>query len=198
MSNLEQLDTTAFYWINQHHSTLSDWVLWVASQGWSWVIVLVVAFCLTTLRREPRRWWLVLLGIALCFLLSDRISVVCFKDVFCRLRPCQALDHVRMFRTSCGGLYGFVSSHAANVFALATFLSLRFRRKAAHPWLFALLIFLWAVVVCYSRPYLGKHYPGDVICGAMLGLCIGIIVFYLIQFADNWLSKHSQQKKIAQ
>ena len=36
MSNLEQLDTTAFYWINQHHSTMSDWVLWVASQGWSW------------------------------------------------------------------------------------------------------------------------------------------------------------------
>lgn len=198
MSHLEQIDTTAFYWINQHHNTLADWVLWTASQPWSWAIVLVAAFCLTTLRREPRRWWLVLLGIVLCFLLADRLSVVCFKDVFCRLRPCQSLEGVRMFRTSCGGLYGFVSSHAANVFALATFLSLRFRSKTERSWLFTLLIFLWAVVVCYSRPYLGKHYPGDVVCGAALGICIGIAVFYLAQFIDNMLYKHNLSKKSAQ
>lgn len=198
MSHLEQIDTTAFYWINQHHNTLADWVLWTASQPWSWAIVLVAAFCLTTLRKEPRRWWLVLLGIVLCFLLADRLSVVCFKDVFCRLRPCQSLEEVRMFRTSCGGLYGFVSSHAANVFALATFLSLRFRGKTERSWLFTLLIFLWAVVVCYSRPYLGKHYPGDVVCGAALGLCIGIAVFYLAQFIDNMLYKHNLSKKSAQ
>lgn len=198
MSHLEQIDTTAFYWINQHHNTLADWVLWTASQPWSWAIVLVAAFCLTTLRKEPRRWWLVLLGIVLCFLLADRLSVVCFKDVFCRLRPCQSLEGVRMFRTSCGGLYGFVSSHAANVFALATFLSLRFRGKTERSWHFTLLIFLWAVVVCYSRPYLGKHYPGDVVCGAALGLCIGIAVFYLAQFIDNMLYKHNLSKKSAQ
>lgn len=198
MQNLEQLDTTAFYWINQHHNVVADWVLWIASQPWSWAIVLVVAFCFTTLRKEPQRWWLVLAGIGLCFLLSDRISVVCFKDVFCRLRPCNALEGVRMFRTSCGGLYGFVSSHAANVFALAAFLSLRFRNKSSRSWLFALILFLWAAVVCYSRPYLGKHYPGDVICGALLGILIGTAVFFLVQFIENMLSKQKERKKIAQ
>ena len=176
MSDLEQLDTSLFLWINRHHCEATDWVLWVASQGWSWIVVILLAFSLTTLRREPRWWWLVLAGIGLCFLLADRISVLCFKDVFCRLRPCQTIEGVRMFRTSCGGLYGFVSSHAANVFALAMFLSLRFRNKGHHGWMFTLLIFLWAIVVCYSRPYLGKHYPGDVVCGAALGLCIGTVV----------------------
>lgn len=195
---MEQIDTHLFYWINQHHCTFSDWALWTASQGWSWAIVILLAFCLTTLRREPRNWWIVLLGIALCFLLSDRISVLCFKNVFCRLRPCHALEHVRMFNTGCGGQYGFVSSHAANAFAVALFLCLRYRKSRktqrytfhgmSHKHTFSIfpyLIFLWAIIVGYSRPYLGKHYPGDVICGALLGLAIGFVVFILTQILVN-------------
>ena len=197
MSDLEQLDTSLFLWINRHHCEATDWVLWVASQGWSWIVVILLAFSLTTLRREPRRWWLVLAGIGLCFLLADRISVLCFKDVFCRLRPCQTIEGVRMFRTSCGGLYGFVSSHAANVFALAMFLSLRFRNKGRHGWMFTLLIFLWAIVVCYSRPYPGKHYPGDVVCGAALGLCIGTVVYFAIQGIEKLIYKHHSAKNNA-
>ena len=197
MSDLEQLDTSLFLWINRHHCEATDWVLWVSSQGWSWIVVILLAFSLTTLRREPRRWWLVLAGIGLCFLLADRISVLCFKDVFCRLRPCQTIEGVRMFRTSCGGLYGFVSSHAANVFALAMFLSLRFRNKGHHGWMFTLLIFLWAIVVCYSRPYLGKHYPGDVVCGAALGLCIGTVVYFAIQGIEKLIYKRHSAKNNA-
>ena len=195
MSDLERFDTDLFLWINQHHNTVSDWTLWVASQGWSWAIMLVAAFCVTTLRREPRRWWLVLAGIGLCFLLADRISVLCFKDVFCRLRPCQVLDNVRMFRTSCGGLYGFVSSHAANVFALSVFLSMRFRNKDKHSWVFTTLMMVWATVVCYSRPYLGKHFPGDVVCGAVLGVCIGMTVYCLAQYVEKTLEMRIKLKK---
>lgn len=193
MSELETLDTVAFYWINQHHFAIADWILWVSSQGWSWAIVLAAVFCLTTLRHEPRKWWIVLLGIGLCFLLSDRISVLCFKDTFQRLRPCQTLEGVRMFRTSCGGLYGFVSSHAANVFSLALFLSLRYRQNRLVP----TMLFVWAAVVCYSRPYLGKHYPGDVVCGALLGLCIGIVVYLIIQKVEGLATNSHRTKKIA-
>ena len=146
--------------------------------------VLVVLFLGVTLRREPRRWWVVLLGVGLCFLLSDRISVLCFKDVFCRLRPCHALDDVRMFRTTCGGQYGFISSHAANIFSLATFFALRYRKvfdNMGHRilrWL-PYGLYLWAFMVGYSRPYLGKHYPGDVICGAIVGILLGLFVWWL-------------------
>lgn len=192
VSQLEQLDTRLFWWVNQHHCGALDWLLWIASQHWSWAIVLVAAFCLITLRHEPRRWWMALLGIGLCFLLADRISVLCFKDVFCRLRPCHALEGVRMFRTSCGGQYGFISSHAANVVALALFLSLQCRKtNVRRPHLAAALLFLWACIVCYSRPYLGKHYPGDVVCGAAVGLLIGWSVFLLLQLTENRINKRN-------
>lgn len=193
LETLNTLDTQLFRWINDHHCQMADWVLWTASQSWSWAVVLVLFFVFVTLRYEPRRWWVVGIGIALCFLLSDRISVVCFKDVVCRLRPCHVLDDVRMFRTHCGGQYGFVSSHAANVFALAMFLALRYGgrkavgfRKTIHSigsarWMVPLLAFLWAAVVIYSRPYLGKHYPGDCICGALLGITIGALVYFMIE-----------------
>ena len=188
MSDLEQLDTSLFLWINRHHCEATDWVLWVASQGWSWIVVILLAFSLTTLRREPRRWWLVLVGIGLCFLLADRISVLCFKDVFCRLRPCQTIEGVRMFRTSCGGLYGFVSSHAANVFAVAMFLTLRYWKRVKRQWPL-LLIALWAIATCYSRPYLGKHYPGDVICGAVFGAIIALIVWWVTAVIEKKFCK---------
>lgn len=203
---MEQIDTQIFYWINQHHCPFTDWLFWGASRHWCWAIVLVLAFLLTTLRKEPRNWWIVILGIALCFLLSDRISVLCFKDMFCRLRPCHALDNVRMFNTSCGGQYGFVSSHAANVFALALFLSLRNRKarkknrytfqssRKERKSIFPFLIFLWAIIVGYSRPYLGKHYPGDVVCGAALGLVIGIVVFYAMKLIENMCYKRNSKK----
>lgn len=190
VAQLEHLDTQLFWWINQHHCGVLDWLLWIASQGWSWAVVLAAAIGLTTLRHEPRRWWLVLAGIGLCFLLADRISVLCFKEVFCRLRPCHALEGVRMFRTSCGGQYGFISSHAANVSAVALFLSLRCRRyPSPRKWLAPLLLFGWAAIVCYSRPYLGKHYPGDAVCGAAVGLLIGGLIFFISQHADNLICK---------
>lgn len=200
---MNAFDTRLFYWINQHHNTLLDNVLWVASQSWSWAIVLLIAFGVGTLRHEPRKWWLVLAGIALCFLLSDRVSVMCFKNVVCRLRPCHALEDVRMYRTTCGGLYGFVSSHAANVFALALFLVLRQGRAVKlrglqRGWwrnhLFAIAMFGWATVVGYSRPYLGKHYPGDVICGALVGLGMGALVYFLTLKLERFLEVRSISK----
>lgn len=198
---LTAADTRLFYWINQHHTPILDWVLWVASQGWSWAIVLSAAIIYMALSHRKNSQFsfqfaiLLLAGIGLCFLLSDRISVLCFKDVFCRLRPCHALEDVRMFRTSCGGQYGFVSSHAANVFALALFLTLFQKKCSTFNFPFSILLFAWACVVCYSRPYLGKHYPGDVACGALLGLAVGTVVFLLIQCIDKLIITKNQQKK---
>ena len=200
-----QRDIDFFYWINSHHTPWLDWVMWVASQGWSWAIVLTATIIYMVVKTDGR-WFAafgwIMAGVGLCFLFSDRISVMCFKDVFCRLRPCHALENVRMFQTSCGGLYGFVSSHAANVFALALFLTLRFKQKRKHNpnkgvSLLTILIFFWAILVSYSRPYLGKHYPGDVVCGALLGLLVGVAVFFIIQSTEKWTNRLVEQKKSA-
>ena len=111
----------------------------------------------------------------LCFLLADQGSVHLFKETVGRLRPCHTLENVRMFRTHCGGQYGFVSSHAANAFAIITFLIARYRRHVLPT----LVLTLWALATCYSRAYLGKHYPGDLLCGALFGVLIGLVVWKL-------------------
>ncbi len=182
---INNLDTGLFLWINGHHSTVADWVMWGLSQHWCWAMVLLAAFAATTLHREPRRWWLVLAAVVLCFLLADQGSVL-VKNWVCRPRPCHALDDVRMFRTSCGGQYGFVSSHAANAFAVVTFMWLRYSRRYRIG---MVLLLVWAMATCYSRAYLGKHYPGDLLCGALLGAFIGFAVTLIYNAIEIKLKK---------
>lgn len=114
------------------------------------------------------------LGIMLTFLLTDQVSSSLIKDWVQRLRPSHIPEWEGSFRLleDKGGLYSFVSSHASNVFGLACFSSLVYRRK----W-FTLPIFLWASLVSYSRIYVGKHFPLDVICGAIIGLLLGWIIY---------------------
>lgn len=194
IETLKDIDTQWFLWVNSHHTTALDWVMWVLSQHWSWAIVLALAFGLMTLRREPRRWWVVLAGIVLCFLLADQGSVHLFKDTVCRLRPCHVIENVRMFRTHCGGQYGFVSSHAANAFAIAVFLFLRYRRwEGKSNWralIGPILLLLWAFGTSYSRAYLGKHYPGDLICGALFGAVIGVLIWLLANVIEKKFHKN--------
>ncbi len=187
LETLKEIDTQWFLWINSHHTTALDWTMWTLSQHWSWAVVIVLAFVLLTLRQEPRRWWLVAVGIVLCFLLADQGSVL-IKDTVCRLRPCHALEDVRMFRTHCGGQYGFVSSHAANAFAVALFFVLRYWKRLKRQWPLLLLI-VWALATSYSRAYLGKHYPGDLVCGAILGCIIALIVWWLTDTIEKKLRK---------
>ena len=185
LETLKEIDTQWFLWVNSHHTTALDWTMWTLSQHWSWTVVIVLAFVLLTLRQEPRRWWLVAVGVVLCFLLADQGSVL-IKDTVCRLRPCHALENVRMFRTHCGGQYGFVSSHAANSFALLTLLWLRYRRHSVA----VLLMLLWALTTCYSRIYLGKHYPGDILCGAAYGIIVGQVVYAVMTMIEKKLKKN--------
>lgn len=187
LETLKGIDTQWFLWVNSHHTTSLDWTMWTLSQHWSWLVVIVLAFVLLTLRKEPRRWWLVAVGVVLCFLLADQGSVL-IKDTVCRLRPCHALEDVRMFRTHCGGQYGFVSSHAANAFAVALFFVLRYRKRLKRQWPLLLLI-VWALATSYSRAYLGKHYPGDLVCGAILGCIIALIVWWLTDTIEKKLRK---------
>ena len=182
IETLYNWDTELFYFINGHHCGGMDWVMWFLSSRWSWLIVLVTAYLFVAIKYDKKCWWLPLAAIGLCFLLADRGSVLIFKDTVCRLRPCHALENVHMFREGCGGQYGFVSSHAANAFALLTFFWLRYRKKVKEEKTLSNLLILfmavWAVAMCYSRVYLGKHYPGDILFGAIFGVLVGWIVYW--------------------
>ena len=117
-------------------------------------------------------------AVVLTFALCDSLSVALFKQTVQRLRPAwdpEIGDMVRMLEYK-GGQFGFVSSHAANLFGLATITSLIIKQR----W-FTTSIFTFAAIVGYSRVYFGKHYPLDVICGALFGMLIGYLIFKLLR-----------------
>lgn len=212
MERINAIDEQLFWWINSHHTGWLDWIMWGFSAKWSWAIVVLMVLVFITLKKDRKSWMWFLIGIALCFLLADQISNNAIKDGVQRLRPCHALENVRMFHTGKGGLYGFVSSHAANGFAVAMFVSLMYggRRKEGTtprkgerfwnsigsgfrtPWIAPLMIG-WAIILSYSRPYLGKHYPGDIICGALLGLGVGAVVYFVISKIRLLIAAKSSQ-----
>ena len=139
---------------------------------------------LTLITNSLQKIHKILIGVAFCFLMADRISVMGFKNVFLRYRPTHNLDIKDLIHTYVkangdeyrGGMYGFVSSHAANFFALSTYLFLCFKNQSGK-WG---ILFLWAGIIAYSRMYLGVHYPLDIVGGTLLGIFIGISVHKLI------------------
>ena len=124
--------------------------------------------------------------------LSDSVAARVIKESVQRLRPThnpaiESLVHiVNDYR---GGSYGFVSNHASNTFALAVFLSLLFRNRY-----FSIGILIWAAVVSYSRIYLGVHYPGDIIGGALLGVGWAYGVYWCLQRFLQWRKTEDQMQ----
>lgn len=180
MDTLNQIDTQLFLFLNGlHNETFDSIMVWVSGKTTWWPFYLALLAYLVWSRRLqviP-----ILLFIALCVTLADQSSVKLFKEVFERLRPCRepALEGlVHMVNGKCGGLYGFVSSHAANTFGVAMLLLLIVKKQ----W-FTILMLVWATLVSYSRIYLGVHYPGDIIGGALLGMLCGYLVYLLFRWA---------------
>lgn len=183
---LEQLDQRLFLFLNSQNSPFWDKVMFALSGIAIWV-PLYIAILVWLGIIYKKRFWLILLFIAVAVLLADQGSVQLFKNVFHRLRPCHEPELeglVRVVGGRCGGLYGFVSSHAANSFNVAL-LSLMLIRKRWYTF----VILAWAAAIGYSRIYLGVHYPGDVVCGALYGSLVGWGIYRLYKSADHALHK---------
>ncbi len=184
---LERLDQQLFLFLNSLNSPFWDQVMAAISSILIWV-PLYLAILIFLGFKYRRKFIIIVLFLILAATLADQISVHLFKNIFHRLRPCHepSLDGlVHLVNGKCGGLYGFVSSHATNSFNVAL-LSLLFIRKR---W-FTISIIIWALTVGYSRIYLGVHYPGDVICGSILGALIGWGIYELYKLTDKKILQH--------
>ena len=189
IDKLLELDRYLFLWINGAHAQWLDPVMKGISVSYSWIPLYILLLFLL-FRNLPWKKALMAIGaLLLCFLLTDRLSVILFKDVFCRLRPSHepSLQGMVHLLEGQGGLYGFVSSHAANLFGIATLSSLILRRKWLNWILFTLVS-----LVGYSRIYVGKHYPLDVICGALFGALVGWLIYKLYTYLCSLFSTTHQ------
>ncbi len=178
-------DAALFHFINTSLANpVFDVLMPLCREKWIWapLYLFIVAFILI---HFGSRGWVVLLGLIAVVAISDGLSSELIKKNVHRLRPCNDLalaDSVQLRIDSCGSGYSFTSSHAANHFAVALFLCgllgglARWIRPAA---------WVWASIIAFSQVYVGVHYPGDVLGGALVGILVGWSVARLMR---RWIN----------
>ncbi len=182
LETLDQLDKSLFLFLNGLHQPWADTpMIWITkTQTWFPLYALIIGFLIYHFRKKVIY---VLLAITLTITAADQFASHFMKPTVKRFRPCRNPEMKENVYLLVGcSEYGFISSHSANTFALATFLFLlagvyfpTYQKKAG------LFFFTWAGIVSYSRIYVGVHYAGDLICGALAGVFFAYLFFGLLR-----------------
>lgn len=188
MERLIEIDQELLLAINGWHSAWADQVMWIISGKLTWIPLYLVLIGLLFWRFGWRKalWMVLAIGVAVG--LSDYISSGIIKHLVCRPRPThepllEGLVHiVNGYR---GGHYGFVSSHAANTMSVALLYCLIWKNESHHEW----WLMIWVVLNCWSRMYLGVHYPGDIIGGLIVGALVAAAVYAVLR---RWVLRDPQ------
>lgn len=174
---LKKIDVALFFFINNAHNVFFDNIMWWISDKYVW-LPLYFLFLFLIVKQTKWQFYKPLLYVVLLIAITDQ-SAGFIKDFVGRYRPTHNLEYsemVHIVKYYKGGLYSFVSNHAANSFAIAVSMSLIFKELYLKS--FALPLLLWAGLVAYSRVYLGVHYPFDILAGALLGSFWAYFLFY--------------------
>jgi undecaprenyl-diphosphatase len=186
IDQLKQWDERLLVLLNSLHTPVLDPVMLLITRTDFWIPLYALLIFLI-FRNYKKEGWLVMAGVAITILIADQFTASLMKPFFQRLRPSQEpglREVIHIVSDYRGGLYGFASSHAANTTGVALFCYLLFRKTYRWIW----LIFIWTVIMTYSRIYLGVHYPGDILVGAIVGIFSGVAGnrFY------HWLKSRSR------
>ena len=175
----------AFFALNGSDSAFLDRFMWIFTGKAVWLPLAFLILLVLIYKKNWRESLLILLAIVLVFTLCDQFASHVCKPVFTRFRPTHHPDFMDQVKTVFGyrgGLYGFISSHAANAFGFATLMALIMRDK-----LFGWTIFFWAALTAYTRVYLGVHFISDIVPGAISGVFFGYLVYKLYSFSRSKL-----------
>jgi undecaprenyl-diphosphatase len=187
MEQISRIDTEVFFFLNGLRTPWLDPVMFYMS-GTAFWIPLFAQLVYLMIRQFKKHAWLPLICVLLCIASTDRITSGIMKPGFERLRPSHEplhMDKVHTVNGYRGGKFGFASSHAANSFGIAMFFVLLFRSRYRY----ILLLFAWAVLMSYTRIYLGVHYPGDILVGAMIGLLCGWLLYNVYKLLQPKLTQ---------
>ena len=181
LKSIIQHDTEFFLRLHRMRSDFWDrWMPYLTDE-WYWTPLFLIALIAIFYHKGRHGIW-ILLGVSLVILLADLTSSSLFKPLTERLRPCHTpeLQGLLYIIDGCGGKYGFFSGHASNSFGVATFILCLL--KGRYKW-YSLVMFAWAALFSYSRIYLGKHYPLDILFGALNGALMGWLVYKIYGWA---------------
>lgn len=177
-SMINDVDTDLLLWLNSAHNAFFDVFMMLFTGKWIWVPMYLSLAYLLLKNMTAKQAMMCIVAIALVIVVTDQMSSSLIRHAVGRLRPANLenpiSDMVHIVDGYRGGRYGFPSSHAANSFGLVFFLYFLMRRSPLPAFMM-----VWAIVNCYSRIYLGVHYPGDILCGALVGL-LGATIVWLI------------------
>ncbi|CDS92392.1 MULTISPECIES: phosphatase PAP2 family protein [Sphingobacterium] len=180
IDQIVHIDQEIFLAINQGLSNpIFDWLLPILRNPYTWAplyLFLVIFF----IKTYGKTGILIVVMTLATFGASDAVSSHLIKKSIKRVRPCNDIVFKQEvnIRVRCGSGFSFTSSHATNHFALAFFWIVLFRRKWKHAmW----LCITWATLISISQIYVGVHYPFDILCGAILGILIGLAMGYIFK-----------------
>ena len=192
MFDLEQIidfDKHLLLAMNGSDSLFWDGVMSVYTTTVVWILLALALIYLLIRNNSLMNFVVLLFMVALVVTLTDGITSTICKPLFARLRPTHdpeimyLVDVVNNYRAY---KYGFMSSHAANSFGIAMFVILLVKNR-----LLSVSLIIWALINCYSRIYLGVHYPGDILCGTLVGILCGLLVYRLYSYIrDKMRSGH--------
>ena len=178
METIIQFDKHLLLMLNGSDSTFLDWVVMTLTNAKTWIpLYLSLLYVVIKTNRNLRDVLLILAAGGLCVLLAGTIDDEIVKPLVARWRPGHdpeighLVDTVDDYR---GGNYGFFSAHASNTFSLALFFSLLMRQR-----LLTIGLVSWSLINCWTRLYLGVHYPGDITVGLIWGALMGYLVYRL-------------------
>jgi undecaprenyl-diphosphatase len=188
---LQKFDTQLFVFFNSIFScTLLNYFFVAITDARFWIVPAAVGAALF-IKQEHNKALTVLLLALLTLAISDPVSSQIFKPLLHRPRPC----HPDFLVNSAHMLFGFKSSlsfpssHSTNMFALAFIFSMFYPSR----WLW---FFSFAALIGFSRIYVGVHYPGDVLGGALLGVIIAWIVYRGYLMSKNWIGRNSNRRQL--
>lgn len=171
-------DRNLLFALNGSDSLFLDrWMVFLTS-GVTWIPLYVALLYLVIKNNDTMSQILLIVGCALlCVVLADGVADFIAKPLVCRWRPCNdpmIKYAVRVVDGLRGSDYGFFSAHAANTFSIAVFFCLLVRSKVL-----SVSLVVWSLTNCYTRMYLGMHYPLDILCGLLWGGLVGGLAYYV-------------------
>lgn len=177
-SKIQDMDMQVLSLFNGSDNIMLDQMVQILTSGLTWIALYVMLFFVVIRNNETMGQIALVVGSAIfCILFADGLVDGIIKQLAERWRPSndptfkymvQVVDDIRLKG------YSFCSAHAANTMSLAVFFSLLVRSK-----LLTITLVTWSLINCWTRLYLGVHYPSDILCGMMIGIIVGILVYLL-------------------